>query len=123
MPINPPPLVSVLGTGYQNKSATGMNIPWGVMNCQEDCFVDEHPGSSICYGVVATGNREVEAPWTIAERDVEDAIWYSTCYVRALLLRLSLLSCTTNFGAPRASFFVLFTGFGTDKDQPHGYVP
>ena len=58
------------------------NIPWGVGNCAQSCLDAEPAGSSICYGLKGLANKNVEEEWTVADRDAEDEIWYSTCYRR-----------------------------------------
>ena len=36
----------------------------------------------MCYGLRGTSTKSVEEEWTVAERDPEDEVFYSTCYRR-----------------------------------------
>ena len=56
------------------------NIPWGLNDCTKECFAGEPDGSSICYGLRETSQRDVEAPWTIILDDTRDEVFYSTCF-------------------------------------------
>ena len=61
--------------------AQGLNIPWGVGNCKAECFTNEPVGTMLCYPIRVYGKRfNAELDWQNENYDVEDEIWYSTCY-------------------------------------------
>ena len=96
VPLNPPPGVrlsiadpSKTGVYYNSdiastNVATGLNIPWGVGNCKRKYFANEPAGTRICYPLQIYGKRaNAELEWQIELDDVEDEVWYSTCYKNA----------------------------------------
>ena len=96
VPLDPPPGVrlsiydpSKAGVYYNSDTAstnvaTGLNIPWGVGNCQRKYFANEPAGTRICYPLQIYGMRaNAELEWQIELDDVEDEVWYSTCYKKA----------------------------------------
>lgn len=98
VPMDPPPGVrmSVDHPGatpiYYNSDpasanvASGMNIPWGIGNCQRKYFANEPAGTKICYPLTVYGVRgNTEPDYFVEEMDTEDEIWYSTCYKSARL--------------------------------------
>jgi hypothetical protein len=61
--------------------AQGLNIPWGVGNCKAECFTNEPAGTKLCYPIHVFGKRfNAELDWQNENYDVEDEVWYSTCY-------------------------------------------
>jgi len=61
--------------------AVGLNIPWGVGNCNVSCFANEPEGSKVCYPLNLYGKRSnAELDWQTIPDDPEDEVWYSTCY-------------------------------------------
>ena len=96
VPMDPPPRVQLSvddpstpsvyynGDPASANVAGGMNIPWGIGNCDRKYFANEPPGTKICYPIVVYGNREnAEQKQQVELTDTEDEVWYSTCYQRS----------------------------------------